>query len=322
MRRRRSFALVVLALAACGDGGTPVPDAGPADAGGLPAAADLLPPEVYDCRAAAAPPARTSTLPLGCYLDPGCPDLVVVAHRGSTFFAPENTLSAVRSAIALGVDLVEVDVRSTVDGVLVLMHDAEVDRTTDGSGAVSDLTLAELQALTLVTPETAPAAADLSCERVPTFADLLELCRGRIDVMVDAKASPPAMAEAIAAAGMIDQAILLDDASNLEAARAAVPGVRIMVRPQAVEEIAPLVAAFDPPPDVVHIDPGFDGPDTYAAIRGLGARSLMDLFLEDVTAVVVGDWTGYAEHHADGLDIGQCEYPFFALYSLGRASPP
>src|SRR5207244_9942203 len=61
---------------------------------------------------------------------------VVVAHRGVHTSAPENSLASVREAIALGVDMVELDVRTTRDGRLVLLHDETVDRTTDGSGRV------------------------------------------------------------------------------------------------------------------------------------------------------------------------------------------
>jgi glycerophosphoryl diester phosphodiesterase len=69
----------------------------------------------------------------------------VVAHRGGS--GPENTLHAFQSALDLGADLLEMDVRSSADGIPVLLHDATVDRTTNGSGAVAELTLAELRKL-------------------------------------------------------------------------------------------------------------------------------------------------------------------------------
>ncbi|MBA3440008.1 MAG: glycerophosphodiester phosphodiesterase [Pyrinomonadaceae bacterium] len=72
---------------------------------------------------------------------------VVIAHRGGAGLRPENTLPAFRHAVALGVDVLEMDVRSTSDGVLVLMHDQTVDRTTDGTGLVNSFTLEELRRL-------------------------------------------------------------------------------------------------------------------------------------------------------------------------------
>jgi glycerophosphoryl diester phosphodiesterase len=71
----------------------------------------------------------------------------VVAHRGGTDLAPENTMEAFRRAEALGVDVLEMDLRVTADGALVVIHDSTVDRTTNGHGLVAELSLAQLQAL-------------------------------------------------------------------------------------------------------------------------------------------------------------------------------
>ncbi len=72
---------------------------------------------------------------------------LVMAHRGGAGLWPENTMYAFERAVTMGVDVLEMDVHSTADGVLVVMHDSTVDRTTDGTGAVRDLTLAEVKAL-------------------------------------------------------------------------------------------------------------------------------------------------------------------------------
>jgi glycerophosphoryl diester phosphodiesterase len=71
----------------------------------------------------------------------------VIAHRGGSGLAPENTLAAFRRSLAAGADVLEMDVRTTADGHLVVLHDATVDRTTDGRGAVKEMTLAELKTL-------------------------------------------------------------------------------------------------------------------------------------------------------------------------------
>lgn len=78
------------------------------------------------------------------------PDLLrplVIAHRGASGFAPENTLAAFKLALALGAEGVELDVQLSADGHPVVIHDARVNRTTNGAGAVSGLTLEELQSL-------------------------------------------------------------------------------------------------------------------------------------------------------------------------------
>ena len=71
----------------------------------------------------------------------------VAAHRGWCSKYPENTIEAIRAAVELGVDQIETDIRVTKDGELVLMHDATVDRTTNGTGKVIDYTLEELRQL-------------------------------------------------------------------------------------------------------------------------------------------------------------------------------
>lgn len=72
---------------------------------------------------------------------------LIIAHRGAAGLAPENTLYAFERMQNLGVDVIELDVRSTSDGTLIVLHDATVDRTTEATGRVADLTLAELKRL-------------------------------------------------------------------------------------------------------------------------------------------------------------------------------
>lgn len=107
----------------------------------------------------------------------------VIAHRGFSARAPENTLAAVRAAIELGADMVEVDVTLSADGHVVLMHDDTLDRTTDGAGAVMDLSLSELRALD------AGSWFDPSFagEPVPTLRALLELVTDRILLNIEIK---------------------------------------------------------------------------------------------------------------------------------------
>jgi glycerophosphoryl diester phosphodiesterase len=73
--------------------------------------------------------------------------MILIGHRGGRFEAPENTLPGFRYALDLGLEAVEFDLRLTRDGQVVVIHDSTVDRTTNGTGAVADLTLAEIQAL-------------------------------------------------------------------------------------------------------------------------------------------------------------------------------
>ena len=106
--------------------------------------------------------------------------IAVIAHRAAHIRNPENSLSSIRAAIELGADYVELDVRTTLDGRLVLMHDATVDRTTNGNGAVAQMTFKQVGAL------------KLGHEHVPTFEEALDIAHGKIDIYVDAKSLTPA----------------------------------------------------------------------------------------------------------------------------------
>lgn len=110
--------------------------------------------------------------------------LMIAAHRGQWRAAPENSLAAIDRAIADGAEIVEIDVRKTRDGALVLMHDDTVDRTTDGIGKVSDLTLAEIRDLHLKVG-LGGAQAAVTDHRVPTFTETMKAIKGRALVNLD-----------------------------------------------------------------------------------------------------------------------------------------
>jgi glycerophosphoryl diester phosphodiesterase len=99
-----------------------------------------------------------------------------IGHRGAAGHAPENTLAAIRKGIELGVDFVEIDVRCTADGVLVVLHDATVNRTTNGKGRVDRAPLSKLQTLNAG-----------EGEHIPTIEEVLEVAQGKAGVMVELK---------------------------------------------------------------------------------------------------------------------------------------
>ncbi|WCM27325.1 glycerophosphodiester phosphodiesterase family protein [Sphingomonas sp. QA11] len=111
--------------------------------------------------------------------------VMVVAHRGCWKQTSENSIDGIEACIAFGVDMVELDVRATADGVLVLMHDATVDRMTDGTGKVEELGWAYLQALHL--REGAGRGSPVTTRRIPLFEDALRAAKGRILINIDAK---------------------------------------------------------------------------------------------------------------------------------------
>ncbi len=101
-------------------------------------------------------------------------NIYVAAHRGWRSRYPENTMAAFRAALELGVDQIETDVRITKDSQLVLIHDPEVDRTTNGTGKVCDMTLAELRELDAG-----------NGEKIPTLVELMELVKDHPTITLD-----------------------------------------------------------------------------------------------------------------------------------------
>ena len=100
----------------------------------------------------------------------------IIAHRGASFLEPENTLRAVRKAIKMGADLVEVDVRMSKDNKLVIMHDPDVNRTTNGNGFVRDYTVQELKKLDAGNGET-----------IPTLDEVISRVKDRIGLVIEIK---------------------------------------------------------------------------------------------------------------------------------------
>jgi glycerophosphoryl diester phosphodiesterase len=101
--------------------------------------------------------------------------VLTVGHRGAKAYAPENTLASFQKAIEMGVDAVELDVRETRDGELVVMHDADIKRTTNGKGLVSDLSLEEIKSF---------SADD---QKVPTFGEAMDFLNGKVKLLIELK---------------------------------------------------------------------------------------------------------------------------------------
>ena len=112
----------------------------------------------------------------------GKPKPYVIAHRGNQVACPENTLAAFRQALADGADILETDLHLTADGVFVCIHDATVDRTTDGSGAIAEMTLAQIKRLSA-----SCGRPEFRDERIPTLAEFTALIPGDVALALELK---------------------------------------------------------------------------------------------------------------------------------------
>ncbi|PAD66670.1 glycerophosphodiester phosphodiesterase [Bacillus sp. 7586-K] len=107
-----------------------------------------------------------------------------VAHRGATGYAPENTIAAFDLAVEMKADYIEIDVQRSKDGKLVLIHDTTVDRTTDGTGKVGDLTFDQLRSLDAGSWK----GEQFAGEQIPTFEEILERYHGKVGILIELKA--------------------------------------------------------------------------------------------------------------------------------------
>ncbi len=108
---------------------------------------------------------------------------IIVAHRGSSAIAPENTLASFRQAIADGADAIELDVHLTKDGEVVVIHDSTLNRTTNGRGRVRDYTLVELKRL----DAGSWFHKRFSSEKIPALAEVFEEIGDRVEINIEIK---------------------------------------------------------------------------------------------------------------------------------------
>lgn len=154
----------------------------------------------------------------GRHAESKSPTFVKIAHRGASAYEPENTIRSFERAIGMKAEMVEFDVRQSLDGRLVVIHDAKVDRTTDGKGPVAGKTLAELKELDAG-----------KGERIPTFEEALDACSGRAKLVIELKESgvEEKVIREIGARGLRDDVFIVSfNAPRLRLVKALDPGMR------------------------------------------------------------------------------------------------
>jgi glycerophosphoryl diester phosphodiesterase len=164
----------------------------------------------------------------------------IIAHRGASGYAPENTMAAFGRAVEIGATEVETDVAFTRDGHLLLFHDETLDRTTNGTGRPEDYTLAELRQLDAGSWHD-PALSwdrDYTGERLITLVDLLDRFGASLTYHLELKKPMAGLPEAIVAElqsrGLVERAFLfsIDDEAGLKRAKALEPRLRIAWAPE------------------------------------------------------------------------------------------
>jgi glycerophosphoryl diester phosphodiesterase len=170
--------------------------------------------------------------------------VVAISHRGEHLHHPENTIPAFAEAIRLGADFIEVDVQTTADGKLVLSHDSTVDRCTNGTGQVRNLTFDQIERL----DAGIKTSAEFAGTRIPTFDEVLKLAHGRIGVYVDLKnATAQAIVDAIQKNDMVGRVVIYRGGIPLlKEIREIDPRLKVMPESRSVDNVKAAIAALHP----------------------------------------------------------------------------
>jgi glycerophosphoryl diester phosphodiesterase len=173
--------------------------------------------------------------------------MLTIAHRGASALYPENTLRAFIAAADLGADMCEFDVRMTRDNEVVVIHDATVNRTTDGRGRVAAMSATAVKRL----DAGVRFGAKFRGERIPTLAEVAEALRGRcgMDVELKARGREARVCEVLRGCGAIESAIVSSfDWDQLKIVAQQEPGLRLTLlgekAPAALLEAAAAMHAF------------------------------------------------------------------------------
>jgi glycerophosphoryl diester phosphodiesterase len=151
-----------------------------------------------------------------------------IAHRGARKFAPENSIPAFEKAIEMEMDYIEIDVRATSDGALVLSHDSTLDRMTGVGGKVAEMTLGQIKKL----DAGRTFGSDYGATEIPTLQETLELARGRIGIYLDLKEAPvPKVVAVLDEYGMVGDTVVYSDVGILRKIKSLRPDLAVMPGP-------------------------------------------------------------------------------------------
>ena len=170
--------------------------------------------------------------------------VVAISHRGEHLAHPENTMAAYRAAYEAGADFIETDVRTTADGKLVIMHDATVDRCTNGKGEIASMTFDEIRRL----DAGVRFGEGFKGTQVPTFDEVLEFAKDRLGVYIDAKRiSAQDVVDAVRRHRMEDRVVLYGGLELQRDVHRLAPRVKTMPEAGSVEQATRIVEELRPP---------------------------------------------------------------------------
>lgn len=225
----------------------------------------------------------------------------VIAHRGAHRGIPENSLPAYRKAIDLGCDFIEIDVRTTRDGRIVSMHNSSVDEYVKGSsGKVREMTFDEIRALDIGSM----SGPEWKGTEVPSFEEILQLCRGRIGIYLDLKdASVPELINIIKQYKMERDIVWYISSSRIREISELTedcPECILMPDPGKDENICPVINRFNA--SVIATDMGELSEDFVRT-----AHMAHALVITDEDKGTEAEWSEIIGWHTDGIQTDDPE---------------
>ncbi|WP_293304865.1 glycerophosphodiester phosphodiesterase family protein [Pedobacter sp. UBA5917] len=232
---------------------------------------------------------------------------IVIAHRGSHLIKPENTIASITEAIALGADYVELDLRTTKDGQLVLLHNDRVDGVSNGKGLIKDLDFETVKKLVLV-------GKDSSLHHIPSFEEALKACKGKINIYLDFKAADAEKAyQAIKKAGMEHQVLVYVGGNDYLSWRKTAPEMPLMSRlDKAITSKEGLMATMAKTP-LKAID-NVPNEQLLPVLKSMGISIFMDVQKANETS---DDWDKAIKHGVQGLQTDHPEALIKYLKGIG-----
>ena len=211
--------------------------------------------------------------------------VVAIAHRGEHLAHAENTIPAFDEAIRVGADFIEVDVRTSADGKLVLSHDATVDRCTNSKGRVAEMTFEQLEAL------------DAGGAKIPAFDQVLDLARGKIGIYVDVKnASAADLVSHIDGHAMTDRVVIYCGANLCKQIVDLNPKLKVMPESASVEHARMLIDLLHP--KVI----AFDAKDFTPSIITIAKAAHAEIYVDRMGKTDAPEgWQSAIDAGADGI---------------------
>ena len=237
--------------------------------------------------------------------------VMVASHRAAHARYPENSIKAIQEAIRLGVDIIEIDVKVSKDGIPFLMHDQTLDRTTNGKGDPEQLTWPELQKFFIVDK------GKRTSLKIPTLREALEASRGKVMVDLDLKTTRIKEVIGVVKKTGTEEIVFFFDSDYAILDQVQLAGKELMVMPRAhsLSEADSAITRFDPP--VVHIDFSFYGQESTELIRSSDARIWINALGDPDEDLRKGhDKKALKKLLEDGANVIQTDEPELLLKAL------